>query len=57
MTLKSTPIPAAEKLQILKADKPAFLGGDNAALAQSIERAIQLLERNITLIEERRNKE
>ncbi|WP_291055723.1 hypothetical protein [Hyphomonas sp.] len=57
MTLKPTPIPAAEKLQMMKADKPAFLAGDNTALAESLERAIQLLERNIALIEERRKQE
>lgn len=54
MKLKATHIPAAEKLQMLKADKPAFLAGDNTALVESIDRAIALLERNQALIAARK---
>ncbi|WP_379921749.1 hypothetical protein [Erythrobacter sp. R86502] len=55
MKLKATRIPAAEKLQMLKADKPAFLAGDNTALALSIDRTIELLERSQAIMISRKH--
>lgn len=54
MTMKSTPIPTAEKLQMLKSDAEAFRKGDNTALAESIDRAIALLERTQAILESRK---
>jgi hypothetical protein len=55
MKIQATPIPADEKLDMLKQDVGSALRGDNRTLASAIVKAIKTLERSEAEIAGRRH--
>lgn len=55
MKIEATPIPADEKLDMLKQDVGPAIRGDNRTLASAIVKAIKILERCIEQTEERKH--